>query len=129
MPKITAFVPGSDKYNTTFDWNKKMPHVTQRMSRAAKVTYIEEIFKKGKSPEKSTPSPMLYLKEKAFDKTQALRTIGCPKSGDERTTFVVEKEVTSNFTPAPNKYNAIDTVSELSANCTAGPILSPNPCH
>jgi hypothetical protein len=56
-----------------------MPHVTQRMSKAAKVTYIEEIFKNGKSLEKSTPSPLLYLKEKAFDKTQTLRTIGCAR--------------------------------------------------
>lgn len=79
MPKITAHVPGSNKYNITYDWTKKMPHVTQRMSKAAKVTYIEEIFKNGKSLEKSTPSPMLYLKEKAFDKTQALRTIGCAR--------------------------------------------------
>ena len=55
----------------------------------------------------------MYLKEKAFDKTQGMRVIGCPKQVDERTTFVVEKEVTSNFTPAPNRYKAIDTVSEL----------------
>ena len=67
--KITAFVPGPTKYNTTIDWTKKMPHVTQRMSKAAKITYIDEIIKTAKSPEKSSPSPQHYRKEQSFDRT------------------------------------------------------------
>jgi hypothetical protein len=69
VPKITAHVPGPNKYNTTIDWNKTMPHVTQRMAKATKLTYIDEIIKMGKSPEKTSPSPQFYMKEKAFEKT------------------------------------------------------------
>jgi len=28
VPKITSFVPGPNKYNTSIDWTKTMPHVT-----------------------------------------------------------------------------------------------------
>lgn len=131
IPKITAHVPAPTKYNTTYDWTSKncMPTVTQKMSKAKKITYLEEIYIKNKVPEKSTPSPFNYLTEKAFDKTQGMRTGGCPKQLDLRTTFMAEKEAIANFTPAPDRYKAIDTVSlNSSFNLPVGCFLSPNSC-
>lgn len=82
------------------------------MARAAKITYIDEIIKTGKSPEKSSPSPQHYLKEQAYDKTQALRTVGCQKLLSPRITFADEQQLMGELTPAPNSYKAIDTVSD-----------------
>lgn len=85
------------------------------MSKGPKVTYIDTIIKLGKSPEKCTPSPLAYIKEKAWDNVHQ-RTIGGQKQRDERTTFVVEKETTANETPG-FKYQAINTVSYACFNC------------
>ena len=79
------------------------------MVKGPKVTYIDEIIRLGKSPEKSSPSPQVYNKEKAWAFSHQ-RVIGAQKTNDARTTFVVEKELNANNTPGP-KYKAVDTVS------------------
>ena len=67
IPKLTSYVPGpANTYNTTTDWAKAKPSHTQQMVKGAVNSYIDQIFHKNKSPEKSTPSPLVYKKEEAW---------------------------------------------------------------
>lgn len=91
------------------NWDKNDPAHTQRIAKGPKLTYIDEIIKLNKSPEKSSPSPHVYMKEKAWAASHS-RVLGTQKLNDIRTTFVMEKEAISNDTPG-HKYKTVNTVS------------------
>ena len=105
IPKLTIINPGSDKYDTTRDWAKSKPNVTQRMAKGAVNSYVDQIFRKNKSPEKSSPSPAVYKNFEAW-KSTAEKVSGTIKVKDLRTTFMLDTISQANDTPAGNKYNS-----------------------
>ena len=109
IPKLTIINPGSDKYDTTRDWAKSKPSVTQRMAKGAVNSYVDQIFRANKSPEKSSPSPALYKNLDAW-KSTAEKVSGTIKTKELRTTFMLETMSKANDTPAGNKYNLVSPV-------------------
>lgn len=86
------------------------PFVTQRMSKGAVNSFIDQIVKKNKSPEKSTPSPMVYKNLEAW-KSTTHKIYGTIKGKDSRTTFMIETIGKANDTPAGANYNPASPVS------------------
>ena len=102
VPKLTQIVPGPDKYVTSYDWTKKHPEHTQQIVKGPVNSFIKQIERKNKSPEKSTPAPHIYQKEQAWLKnSKAERTKGTQKFGEDRTTFIHVQETHANDTPGP----------------------------
>ena len=67
-------------------------------------SFITQIFKHGKSPEKSSPGPAKYETQTTWAKTSlkaAQRVKGGEKQKEERTTFMVEKISLANNVPGP----------------------------
>ncbi len=63
--------------------------------------------------EKSTPSPLAYNNLKAWNATnKSHRASGTIKTNEQRTTFVLEKELLANDVPAA-KYNIVSPVSKF----------------
>jgi len=73
-------------------------------------SFITQIVKRNKSPEKSTPSPMVYKNLESW-KPFNPRVTGTIKVNDDRTTFMLETISQANNTPAGNKYNPASPVS------------------
>lgn len=114
IPKLTINNPGAGKYETTRDWEKAKPEVTQKIAKAKVNSYIDQIVRANKSPEKSTPSPMVYKNIEAW-KSVNHRVSGTIKVRDQRTTFMLETISKANDTPACGKYSPISPVNFLNS--------------
>ena len=113
VPKEKKFVPPVGQYETSYDWRTRRPEINQRLSKAKVNSYVDQIFNKAKSPEKSSPSPDRYNKAKSWHRTdKGKRVAGTIKFNEARTTFVVERESLADLTPG-FKYNAPPIVSSL----------------
>ena len=100
VPKITAHVPGAGLYETTCDCGKNKIEKNQKISKSPKNSFIDQIYKSGKSPEKSSPSPSLYKNLESWRKSdRAHRISGTINVKEARVTFVEEKILTANDTP------------------------------
>lgn len=69
VPKLTKINPGPDKYNLTSDWSKDHPVHTQKIVKGAVNSFLDQIVRKNKSPEKCTPSPLVYHNQEAWRHT------------------------------------------------------------
>lgn len=113
VPKLTARNPAVGKYDTCYDWKTMRPDFNQKMAKAKVNSFVDQIFHKSKSPEKSSPSPTAYKNLESWRHTDKGRRVpGTIKFHEARTTFVVEKEDQANLTPG-FKYNAPPLVSSL----------------
>jgi hypothetical protein len=68
--------------------------------------------KKNKSPEKTTPSPMVYKNLESWKSTTA-KIFGTIKVKENRTTFMLETISKANDTPAGANYNPASPVSKF----------------
>lgn len=59
IPRLTQHVPGP-KYDLTRHWDKVDPIKKQTLLKAPVNSFISQIIKNNKKPEKSSPSPALY---------------------------------------------------------------------
>lgn len=109
IPKLTQIVPAPSHYNLTIDWSKHRPSHNQKILKAAKNSFIDQIVRKNKSPEKSSPSPLVYKKEDAWLNTLA-KIKGAQKVKELRTTYFEEKVIGANDVPGP-KYPLSNPVS------------------
>lgn len=111
IPNLTFYVPAPSHYNTVYDWKKRDPEHTQKMVKGPVNSYLDKIVRHNKSPEKSTPSPLVYQDLDAWKhSSKALKTIGNQKYKDVRTTFVMVQESLANETPAAI-YKTVSPVS------------------
>ena len=84
------------------------------MSKGPVISFVKQIEHLNKSPEKTTPSPLVYKNLEAWKHTSlpaATRVTHTIKQKDLRRTFMDESVNTANETPAA-KYPIIDVVSE-----------------
>jgi len=100
IPKLTKIVPGPDKYALTYDWAKKDPSHTQKMVKGPVNSFIDQIVRKNKSPEKSTPAPLAYknLENWKFGNT---KITGTQKFNEQRTSFIDIQHTHANDVPGP----------------------------
>ena len=113
IPKLTQIVPGPGKYPMDKYYNKKnwLDGRKKKFETEKKNTFLDQIISKNKSPEKSAPGAPTYNSMQAWRQTQG-KTFNGPIGSDERTTWIHEKEHTSNWTPGP-KFKAVDLVSNF----------------
>lgn len=87
IPKLTKIVPGPEVHSQTYDWAKKDPSHTQKIVKGPVNSFIDQIVRKNKSPEKSTPAPHAYNNLENWKKGNT-RITGNQKFNEARTTFI-----------------------------------------
>ena len=98
IPKVTSIVPAPNLYQTEVIWEKQSHLKHSRIVKGAKNSFIDQILRTNKSPERSTPSPQAYDNLKSFKNTIA-RVHGGEQLNELRTSFVIELESLANNTP------------------------------
>ena len=112
IPQITAFVPGPH-YEATENkpWFNRRPRHSIKMSKGPRDTFIDQIVKQSKKPEKSSPSPADYESFKAWQRTNlSHKVVDMTRKKDERTTYFEEKIAIASEIPF-GTYNAVNPVS------------------
>ena len=104
-------IPGANKYQSAIDWNKTPESRNYRFGKDERLKIADEIMKKAKKPEKTTPGPTGYNHYDGWKYTTK-SAMGNYKNKEKRTTFVQETILNANQTPGL-KYNDVNLVSEF----------------
>ena len=104
-------VPGANKYQSSIDWNKDPESRNYKFGKDERLKIADEIMKKSKKPEKTTPGPTGYNHYDGWKYTTK-SPMGNYKNKAKRTTFVTESVMNANQTPGL-KYQDVSLVSKF----------------
>ena len=92
------------------DWAKNPSTNTAKFFTSARYTIADEIIKRSKKPERTTPGPFAYKNDTTLDYTKG-KSKAFVEVKDERITFCDERSWFSKQTPGFSHYK-IEPVSE-----------------